>query len=310
MPRRHAKLLPLLALGAFLAACREGAAPLAPALSGPQFSQVPGDGLHGAIAFHSNRDGAFEMFVMNADGSDVTQVTHNDVHEFDPIWSPNGKQIAFGRLAGAGAQVVIINADGSGETVRIDNGFPGAWSPDGKQIAFARNSDIYLVNVDGSGVTQLTHDGAGDFPTAFSPDGKQIAFNSFRDGDGDIYVMNVDGSGVIQLTNDPATDFGDRAGWSPNGKLFAFSSTRDGGDIDIFVMNPDGSEVTPLTINDGIDDDDPVWSPNGKHIAFHSTRDGDEEIVVINADGSNPIQLTFNEGIFDAVPAWRARPLQ
>ena len=306
-------LIPLLALGALLAACHDAERSLAPSGDGPQFSLTGNEGLKGRIAFHSNRDGDFDIYVMNADGSGVTQVTHNTINEFDPIWSPNGQQIAFGRISGCcAAAVVVINADGSGERVLADNGFPGAWSPDGRQIAFSRNGDVYVMNVDGSGVTQLTHDGTAS-PTAWSPNGKQIAFTSFRSGNSDIYVMNTDGSGVIQLTDDPATDFGDRAGWSPDGRRFVFSSTRDGGDIDIFVMNADGTGVTQLTHNDFIADDDPVWSPDGKQIAFHSTREGgDEDIFVMNADGTGVIQLTYTSvlpdgsPVFDAVPAWTA----
>ena len=295
----------LLVLGALLTTCQNAERSLAPKTDGLQFGLSATEGLTGRIAFHSNRDGDFDIYVMNADGSGVTQVTHNTINEFDPIWSPNGQQIAFGRISGCcAAAVVVINADGSGERVLADNGFPGAWSPDGRQIAFSRNGDVYVMNVDGSGVTQLTHDGTAS-PTAWSPNGKQIAFTSFRSGNSDIYVMNTDGSGVIQLTDDPATDFGDRAGWSPDGRRFVFSSTRDGGDIDIFVMNADGTGVTQLTHNDFIADDDPVWSPDGKHIAFHSTRDGgDEDIFVMNADGTGVTQLTFNDGIFDAVPVW------
>src|SRR6266566_2876467 len=306
------RLFPVFAVGVFVAACHDAEQSLAPKVGGPRFSASASEGLTGRIAFHSNRDGDFDIYVMNADGSGVTNLTNNTVPEFDPVWSPNGKQLTFGRISGNGAAVVVINVDGSGEKVLTNNGFPGAWSPDGRQIAFSRNGDVYVMNVDGSGVTQLTHDGTAS-PTAWSPNGKQIAFTSYRSGNSDIYVMNVDGSGVIQLTNDPATDFGDRAGWSPDGKRFVFSSTRDGGDIDIFVMNSDGSGVTPLTQNDGIADDDPVWSPDGKKIAFHSTRDGgDEDIFVMNTDGTDVIPLTNNTAladgtpIFDAVPVWTA----
>src|SRR5207249_11942475 len=126
---------------------------------------------------------------MNADGSRVTQVTHNTINEFDPIWSPNGQQIAFGRISGCcAAAVVVINADGSREQVLADNGFPGAWSPDGRQIAFSRNGDVYVMNVDGSGVTQLTRDGTAS-PTGGSPNGKQIAVPSLRSAHSDTIEM-------------------------------------------------------------------------------------------------------------------------
>ncbi len=296
--RRH--VMPLLALGAVLTACHSERS-LAPRSDEPRFSLSPTEGLKGRIAFHSSRDGDFDIYVMNADGSGVTQLTKNAVNEFDPIWSPDGKQIAFGRCLDV-CDAVVINADGSGERVLFHDGFPRAWSPDGTRMAFSTNGEVYVMNADGTGVTQLTQ--GGGFPTAWSPDGRQIAFNSDRDGDNDLYVMNSDGTGITQLTNDPASDEGDHAGWSPDGKRFVFSSRRDGGDLDIFVMNPDGSGVTQLTRNFD-DDDDPSWSPDGKHIAFHSTRDGgDEDVFVMNADGTGVTQLTFNDGIFDAVPVW------
>src|SRR5207253_8703822 len=122
--------------------------------------------------------------------------------------------------------------------------------------------DVRVVHVDGSGVTQLTHDGTAP-PTAWSPNGQQIAFISTRDGDEEIYVMNADGSGVTRLTHNPGRDEGDRAGWSPDGRRFVFSSDRDGGQLHIFVMNADGTGATQLT-SGGFVDDDPVWSPDGK----------------------------------------------
>ena len=317
------RLIPFLALGALPTACQDAERSLAPKLETPEFSMSTAAGLKGTIAFHSNRDGDFDIYVMNADGSGVRQLTHTTVHEFDPIWSPDGKRIAFSRLDETGDfDVIVINVDGSGAINLTNNDvvhdFAGAWSPDGKRIAFASNRDgddeIFIMNVDGSGVTQLTtNDGARDFPTAWSSNGKQILFQSDRDGDTDLYTMNADGSGVRQLTNDPASDEGDHAGWSPDGQRIVFSSTRDGGDLDIFTMNADGSGVTQLTHNDFIADDDPVWSPDGKRIAFHSTRDGgDEDIFVMNADGSGVIPLTNNSvlpdgsPISDAVPVWTA----
>jgi hypothetical protein len=88
------RLLSIIAVGLLFGACRESAAPVGSAVGGLHFSLAPGDGPHGAIAFHSNRTGDFEIFVMNADGSDVTRVTNTTAQNFDPIWSPDGKQIA------------------------------------------------------------------------------------------------------------------------------------------------------------------------------------------------------------------------
>ena len=201
------RLLAILAVGLLFGGCRETAAPVESAVRGPQFSTAPGDGLHGAIAFHSNRgSGVFEIFVMNADGTGVTQLTHTTVHNFDPIWSPNGNQIAFGRVSGCfcAFSVVVINADGSGEKVLTDNGFPGAWSPDGKRIVFASDRDggrlqIFVMNADGTGVTQLTSGFTNDDPV-WSPDGMRIAFQSTRDGHEEVYVMNADGTGLTRLT--------------------------------------------------------------------------------------------------------------
>lgn len=308
--------LPLLTLGALFIACQDGEQSLAPGLNGPQFSLSASAGLNGRIAFHSNRAGTFDIWVMNADGSGATRLTDDAGQEFGPRFSPNGQRIAFSSNRDGDFEIFVINVDGTGLTqlTHTPANFNPTWSPDGRKIAFNSNRDgffhVWTMNADGSGVTQLTHDfGVGDAPTAWSPDGKQIAFvsnNRSAGGEPEIFVMNADGTGITQLTTSEAE--GDAAGWSPDGKRFVFSSTRADGFLHIFVMNADGTGVTPLTAG-LFTDDDPVWSPDGKQIAFQSTRDGDEEIFVMNADGSEQTQLTFNEGIFDAVPSWRSPPL-
>ena len=251
--------------------------------SGPAWSP---DGRR--IAFNSNRDGNWEVYVMNADGSGVTRLTDNDAVDGSPTWSPDGTRIAFDSTRDGDWDVYVMNADGSGVTRLTDNDawdWSPAWSPNGRHIAFHSNRDdgnweIYVMNADGSGVTRLTYNGAADFTPAWSPDSRRIAFGTGRHGKREVYV--IDASGVTRLTFNDAHDVG--PAWSPDGRRIAFASERDG-NLEIYVMNADGSGVTRLTDN-GASDLAPAWSPDGRRIAFHSNReDGNWDIYVMNAAG-------------------------
>jgi len=203
---RRLHVIPLLALGAALNSCRDAVPPLAPTISRPRFSQVPGP-LEGKITFQSNRNGNFDIFVMNADGSNVTQLTSNPFDEYLPLFSPDGSRIVFARC-GFICQVVVINADGSGERVVTDDGFPGAWSPDGNRIALGGAAGtgiegIYVVNADGSGLVRVLDP---DFITDWSPDGRQLMIVSGRDGDLELYATPLDGRLVTKLTDNTADD--------------------------------------------------------------------------------------------------------
>ncbi len=161
------------------------------------------------------------------------------------------------------------------------------------RLAFASirdgNSEIYLINGDGTNVTRLTNNPADDFYASWSPDGSQLAFTSNRDGDCEIYIMNEDGNGVRQLTYNEAYDC--CPDWSPSGDKIAFNSNFPDGDQDIYVIGVDGSSLLNLTNFPG-DDRSPKWSPDGTKIAFDARRDGQPEIYFMNSDGSNQVRLT------------------
>ena len=127
------------------------------------------------IAFASARNGGRQLFVMNADGSNIQQVTHLDDMGGRNTWSPDGKKLAFYR------------------------------GPAG-------DHDIFIINVDGTGLMQLT-DGGDNLGPSWSPDGNWIAFTSYRDGNNNIYIMHPDGTEVTRLTENPISEWQPR--WGP-----------------------------------------------------------------------------------------------
>jgi Tol biopolymer transport system component len=165
------------------------------------------------------------------------------------------------------------------------------------------NTEIYVMNADGSNQTRLTNNPAIDRDAAFSPNGQTIAFVSERvdsegTADSEVYVMDADGSHQTQLTHNTAEDL--QPAFSPNGKQIAFMSDRDG-DMEIYLMDADvsnSSNQTRLTTNATFDGQ-PTFSPDGSLIAFASNRDplnsNNFDIYTMNSDGSNstnPSRLT------------------
>jgi len=169
--------------------------------------------------------------LMNADGSDQTQLTHADrlgwagvlMLDNRPAWSPDGRQIAFTR----GMQLYLMRADGSQQAPveRDADWFPGflgpVWSPNGRTILAANfpgtsmPDELHRINTDGSGRMQLTADASPYNRPVWSPDGESIAYVSTRDGRSQIYVMRADGSGETNISNDPEFAHTQPAWWGP-----------------------------------------------------------------------------------------------
>jgi Tol biopolymer transport system component len=292
------------------------------------------------IAFAANDDNSASLYIMNADGSNPTKLI--DAKDLSmnrqappdwqlgiggPVWSPDGKKIAFGASHTIGGtlsifDMYVIDADGSNlVTPAARAAFDGgpAWSPDSQKIAFGSGVEwdkvgvilnscggiggICVMNADGTNLISIANGtgyGGIDGAPNWSPDSTKIAFSSGRNGDREIFVMNSDGSNTINLTNYGAA-WDDGPIWSPDGEKIAFNSYRDG-NFEIYVMNADGTDVINVT-NNLTDEGGPAWSPDSTKIAFISERDGNSEIYVINADGSNLVRLTDNDAN-DYSPVW------
>jgi dipeptidyl aminopeptidase/acylaminoacyl peptidase len=267
-------------------------------------SQAAFPGHNGRIAFQSFRDGNYEIYTMNPDGTVQTNVSNNSADDDFPAWSPDGTKIAFSSNRDGNSDIYVMNSDGS-DPINISNSGLGvvdrmaAWSPDGTKIVFQRfqgPGEIYTMNADGTNQTNISNNPADDAFPAWSPDGTKIAFMSFRDGDWDIYTMNPDGTNLTNISNNSVHD--EDPNWSPDGTKIAFWREDD---HNVYVMDADGSNVTRLSTELGTE---PAWSPDGTKIAFTYGSD----INTMNADGSAQTPLT-NDGQGNQFSDWGSAPI-
>jgi TolB protein len=150
--------------------------------------------------------------------------------------------------------------------------FDAQFSRDGKRIAFVSTrdgSDIFVMNADCTGLSNITNDTSTDNDPGWSPDSSRIVFTSRRTGDSEIWSMNPDGTGLVRLTNSPGTD--SEPAYSPDGTGIAFVSHRAGYDA-VWVMDADGANPRRLTNAPatGLAEfvRSPDWSPDGSLLAY------------------------------------------
>lgn len=268
------------------------------------------DGQRVVYALRRQTSGS-NLFIMNADGSHVIQLSEHDIDASYPVWSPGGKQIVFTSQAGSKYQIYVVNRDGThlthlapnlGDSVQAP-----VWSPDGQKIAFLvgqkdsdfpalnQGIDIYIVNADGTGLARLTDDRTIKTGwVTWSPDSRQIAYVSHEpevEGTQHLYVLNIDGTGKINLTENMGLTSPFAPMWSPNGQQIVFSAGEPGA-AGIYVINANGTNLTRLT-GESISAFMPGWSPDGQRIAFWAGANYDKAwLYVMNVGGSNVTQLT------------------
>lgn len=258
------------------------------------------EGLKGRIVFQSDAAGNKEIYVMDADGSNVKRLTSTTADSSYPNWSPDGKSIVFVSNRDGNNEIYIMDRNGDNERRLTDN--PGddvspSWHPDGKRIIFVSDMDgamdFYLMDKDGGGLTRITDfkEGVHDLPR-ISPDGREIIFTSNMSLGWQLFKIDIDGSNLKKMTGLP---LGHCEGvWSRDGEKILFISRLGSGNSDIYIMDRDGSNEQRLTTDSALNYN-PGFSPDDKKIIFSTERDGNWEIYVINRDGSNPVRITYTD---------------
>jgi PKD repeat protein len=256
------------------------------------------------IVFQSNQhnedEDSLEVYIMDIDGSNVEKITNigGDGVRGIPGSSPDGRRIAFTD----GSNLYIVNTDGSWMTSILSGKelWDLSWSPDGSKIALeileGNQWDIYVVDIDGSNLRQLTNNTADDMSPKWSPDGDKIVFVSTRDGNSELYIMNADGSNEQRVTNTDTWEW--CPCWSPDGSEIYYTSINLSGFFQYYSIKsikPDGSNERLVY---GPNDRDiwyPSFSPDGNHfVCYVWMVNLDREIYKIDRNGSNPVQLTNN----------------
>jgi Tol biopolymer transport system component len=209
-----------------------------------EFSWSP-DGNRIAFSARTEKE-PFEIYVVNADGSGLKQITNDTTEDYWTSWSPDGKKIAFNS-----------NRDG--------------------------NYEIYVIDADGGNPVRLTNHAEKDIGPSFSPDGKKIAFTSVQDGNYELYVMKVDGTDLKRLTNTPHKEYNPI--WSPNGKKLVYYYEKGDRKDQIYICNADGSRPKNITDNKA-NNIFPAWSADGKEIVFTSNLGSVEAIYTVKTNGT------------------------
>jgi TolB protein len=205
-----------------------------------------------------------EIFTIGVDGQGLTRLTDNDVWDIYPAWSPDGSKIAFLSMRDANLDIYVMNADGTQQELLFDSGSHDAdphWV--GDQIAFTSQSQIWIMNEDGTNAHPITDSPNrgewgdanlpfGDYDPRIHPQSTHLLFSRLVDdqspyGNYDLLLANIDGSDVVSVMENKHSQ--GLASWAPSGEriLFIVAAIDDAGKYDLYLMNADGSNLENIT---------------------------------------------------------------
>ena len=261
------------------------------------------------IAFSSNRNGNWEIYIMNPDGTRQERLTRNNTGDYSPVWSPTGEQILFTSDRDGNRDLYVMDADGS-DVRRVfrkpAKRLEPTWSPEGDRIAFHAETpqwSIQTATIHGANVEQAAFaEWRGGNPS-WSANGNEIAFVGNVGGTRRILIVKL-GSGLIHTFLPKEQSWMYSPSWSPEGDKLAFTWYKWGiGDrTAIFVANRDGSRLKQIG-KPALGTSSPAWSPEGDKIVYtEEAIERDLQIVVVDVETGKKKQLT-HRGL-NITPAW------
>jgi Tol biopolymer transport system component len=252
-----------------------------------------------SVVFERYRDGNFDVWAMNADGTGQTNLTNDPGDDYDPVWSPSGTEVAFESNRDGDFDIYVMNADGS--NVRNVTNNSGAddqsasWSPDGGTLAYLTMDTTHrlmTVHADGTGTAEVTHDFPRIATPSWSPDGTRLSFTAWTPWAG-LFTIGADGSGLA-----PATDAGCSyvgAKWTPDGQRLV-SARNCGGTERIVLVSPTGLAPVVLPSLGAGSPYLPAVSGDGTTVTYAfvpaGSTTGNAEVWSAGVDGSAPHALT------------------
>jgi TolB protein len=251
------------------------------------------------IYFVSKRSGADEIWAMDWDGTNQTQLSRLKSLSIMPGVSPDGSRIAFTSYAKGTPRIMMMDTM-TGRSLPFYNqeaslnAYP-SFTPDGKQIYYASTASgiaqIYVAGVDGQGFRRISHRDEIQVEPKVDPRNPALLLFVAGQSHPQIYKMTSDGVGVERVTN--GTGEAVNPAWNPDGQHFAFSWTSGiaAGNFNLFIMDIGTHEYTQLTHGEGRNEN-PSWAPDSRHLVFASTRSGKSQIYTMLANGTDVKQLT------------------